>query len=423
MNKLERTSRIFAVIAGALFPVMVSAQWPTWTPSTANRNAAVTAEAAYWSDYHKTGISLTYTTYLRYIRPFAPLAGFMNASTTGMSFAALGPTLRWDSNHVPQITYDNGTTWQYNPVTVAHYGLYAQDSCLHGNTTDCTYFVNAADQLIAMMGQDGAFRYTFSYQAAGATVPYPPGWVSGMSQGQALSVFARAYLRTSDPKYLSAGTLAFQFLQTPVASGGVTGNLGDLNPALASYITLEEYPPAGTDKQYYTLNGGLYGLLGIYEWWMCNPDKNAAAGAYWQSALTSYKRMLRYYDTGGFTSYNLVHLTQPGKAPLDDVPYHNDHLALLNALAWATGDPVFAKYYALWKNYVDTQSPVRPIRGDVNGDGVVDQADVNLLQTLIGQPQSSWTLRQWAAGDLDDDGVLTNADVPLLQQLAGGTPN
>ena len=163
--------------------------------------------------------------------------------------------------------------------------------------------------------------------------------------------------------------------------------------------------------------------MGVYVWWMCDPDTNGAAGVYWQNALRSYKRMLRYYDTGGFTSYNLVHLTQPGKAPINVIPYYNDHLALLNALAWATGDPVFSKYYALWKNYVDTQSPVRPIRGDVNGDGVVSQDDVTLLQTLVGQPLSTWTIQQWAAGDLDDDGVLTDLDVQLLKQLVDGHPN
>ena len=45
------------------------------------------------------------------------------------------------------------------------------------------------------------------------------------------------------------------------------------------------------------------------------------------------------------------------------------------------------------------------------------------LQTLLGQPPSSWTLQQWVAGDLDDDGVLTTSDVQLLSQIVAGQPN
>ncbi len=150
---------------------------------------------------------------------------------------------------------------------------------------------------------------------------------------------------------------------------------------------------------------------------MINPDANAAAGVYWQNALQGYKKSLKYYDIGGFTTYNLNHLTH-GLAPFTPLTYHNHHLALLNALMWATGDPVFTKYWKLWKNYVDTQSPIRPIHGDVNGDGLVTQADVTLAQSLVGQLPSSWTLQQLVATDLDDDGYITSADIPLIQASA-----
>ncbi len=125
-------------------------------------------------------------------------------------------------------TYDGGLTFHYNSVTTANFGLWAHDAFLHGDTTTRAKLIAAADRLIAMQGTDGAFRYDFAYLAPGSSASYVPGWVSGMAQGQALSVLSRAFVLTADPKYLTAGNLAFQFLQIPIALGGCTGNLKDL---------------------------------------------------------------------------------------------------------------------------------------------------------------------------------------------------
>lgn len=59
------------------------------------------------------------------------------------------------------------------------------------------------------------------------------------------------------------------------------------------------------------------------------------------------------------------------------------------------------------------------IRGDVNGDGKVDSADVQyLLEAVAGRRQL--TPIQFAAADLNGDGALTVADVTLLRRLAVG---
>ncbi len=54
------------------------------------------------------------------------------------------------------------------------------------------------------------------------------------------------------------------------------------------------------------------------------------------------------------------------------------------------------------------------VRGDVNGDGVIDMVDVNDLQNIVffcgGPPCSACD----DAGDVDDDGFLTPNDVALL---------
>ena len=60
---------------------------------------------------------------------------------------------------------------------------------------------------------DGAFRHPFRYKHYQRW--YEPGWVSGMAQGLALSVFARAYYLSCDHKLIVAGDKAFDFLARP----------------------------------------------------------------------------------------------------------------------------------------------------------------------------------------------------------------
>ncbi len=61
-----------------------------------------------------------------------------------------------------------------------------------------------------------------------------------------------------------------------------------------------------------------------------------------------------------------------------------------------------------------SESPL--MRGDINGDGQVDLADVLCLtQYLAGK--RTLTDRQKQAGDLDGDGEITEADVRILMRM------
>ena len=57
------------------------------------------------------------------------------------------------------------------------------------------------------------------------------------------------------------------------------------------------------------------------------------------------------------------------------------------------------------------------LRGDLNGDGVVNGADENLLKTLIKPKGPTPTASQLAAGDLNGDGKLDQKDLTLLLQI------
>ncbi|MDU6878641.1 MAG: cell wall-binding repeat-containing protein [Clostridium botulinum] len=70
--------------------------------------------------------------------------------------------------------------------------------------------------------------------------------------------------------------------------------------------------------------------------------------------MKSLKQILKYYDIGGFTCYDLGYITKNREKPHIAVNYHGVHIYLLNALYSITNDRVLYDYYKLWKAYVDT---------------------------------------------------------------------
>jgi hypothetical protein len=86
-----------------------------------------------------------------------------------------------------------------------------------------------------------------------------------MAQGQALSVYSRAYRLTHNQKYLGSGKMAFKFLNTPISKGGTLTTLETLNTEYknGNYFWYEEYISKPNN---YTLNGFMYTLFGIYDW-------------------------------------------------------------------------------------------------------------------------------------------------------------
>ncbi len=209
-----------------------------------------------------------------------------------------------------------------------------------------------ADKLLTLQDSRGGFLYNFQWRYYLNNYDYKPGWVSAMAQGQALSVLARAYEITGNKKYLEAGNKALNFLITPISKGGVMANLGSLSSSLKNNIIFEEYI---SHVPTYTLNGFMFSLLGLYDW--ANVDdsnKKNTAEKYFNEGIKSLTQILKYYDIGGFTCYDLGYITKNREKPHIAVNYHGVHIYLLNSLYSITNDRILYDYYKLWKAYVDT---------------------------------------------------------------------
>jgi hypothetical protein len=245
-----------------------------------------------------------------------------------------------------------GSSYQYNPVTIAqialtNYGKYVNTK----NLSNKNVFIKYADALVRMQGKDGALRYNFEYSKSYLHANYKAGWVSSMAQGQALSVYSRAYYLTKDVKYLNAGKMAFQFANTPESRGGTLTTLASLGKQYKDYFFYEEYI---TSPGNYTLNGYMFTLIGLYDWSKVISDTDYGqkeAARMFKNGISSLTVVLPMYDVGGFSSYDLSGKTMKQSAHVVE-NYHAVHIYQLYGLYTITKNPILLKYHKLWATYV-----------------------------------------------------------------------
>lgn len=253
---------------------------------------------------------------------------------------------KFDSKGIPMVKYND--EFYYNTVTVCQYGLWLYDRYID-NKEDKGKFLNAADFLIDNIKKDGSFRYEFKYHHY---EPLDVGWTSSMSQGQALSVFARAYNLTKDVKYLNSGGRVLKYLLTPISKGGVMDNLETLDDRLKDKVFFQQYVNSTST---YTLNGFIFTLIGLYDWSNVNCPGNIyysnIAREYWDKGLNSLKLIIPYYDIGEFTAYDLHHVVKKSKPSSSDF-YHSVHIEQMNVLYNITKDHYFKNIRDMWISYV-----------------------------------------------------------------------
>lgn len=257
-------------------------------------------------------------------------------------------TLRFDENGVPMLKYDG--SFHYNPVTVAEYALSEYGRYLLGESS-AAGLLAGADALAAVQDQRGALPYSFSWRHYLESRPYKPGWTSAMAQGLALSVYYRAYSVTGDPRYIEAGNAALSYLNTSVEEGGVRDTLDALDAQLDSHVIFEEYV---TDPAVYTLNGFMFTMLGLYDWSATSGVSAELARELFFGSMQTLAAILPFYEIGGFSAYDLGHITHDVSSPHIGVSYHAVHIGLLHALGSITGDSCLAGVEEAWIRHVSS---------------------------------------------------------------------
>jgi hypothetical protein len=242
-----------------------------------------------------------------------------------------------------------------HPVGQAQYGL--GNLASYRRTRDAFYLRRAVAQANRLISRRVTsrggwyFPYPFDWVLHGResfTLQAP--WYSGMAQGLGLALFCRLYSVTGNSSWLNAAHATFaSHLNGPSSSAPWTSWVDP-----DGYLWLEEYPRLPSTTSDRTLNGYLFAVAGVHEYWTLT--RSAAAARLFDGAATTIARYVPAYRSRGWISrYCLAH------TDVRDPDYHAIHERLLLSLYTMTAHPVFARY-ADWLRY---DFPYPSLRGTV----------------------------------------------------------
>ena len=130
-----------------------------------------------------------------------------------------------------------------------------------------------------------AWEYLFHFDGGA------PPWTSGLSQGTALQVLARAWSRFKEPAYLTAAQQALGIFEQPPPQG-----VRVTTPAGAIYA---EYTYAPSDR---ILNGFIQALVGLYDYTSITQDPVGLS--LFEAGDAEARALVPHYDTGYWSLYD-----------------------------------------------------------------------------------------------------------------------
>jgi len=241
-----------------------------------------------------------------------------------------------DDQNIPHAYLGRRLGWQYNPVTIAQYGLHFLTRFARDGTVRHQFIARAmAEWLVEnqVEWQNGIGAWVYHYDQPFYKQRAP--WISAMAQGEAISLLLRMSQMSDRGTYETAARRAVRAFIHPVADGGVVQTFPDGAPAF------EEYP---TNPRSLVLNGFLFALLGLRDYGLHFGD--LASQKLFELCIAGLKKNLARYDTGYWTLYDL-HPTHR----LASEKYHRIHIKLLHLFARITGDETFARMAKRWTAY------------------------------------------------------------------------
>lgn len=229
-----------------------------------------------------------------------------------------------------------------HPIVNAQYAESALLEWEHtGDQTWLDRAVRNATELVNLhVERDGAwwFQYNWDWTYFDRTLTAP--WWSGMAQGEALTVFSRlAKIQPENPVWRQAADATFaSFLQRPAGDGTPWATHID-----TGHLWFEEY--AGNQPPLNVLNGHVFAIFGLYEYYALTGDGTAAA--YIDGGATTILDNMPLFRAEGGISYYCAQLNYCHSSNWQNGDYHPIHISQLRALARITGDSRFADWAAL----------------------------------------------------------------------------
>ena len=266
-------------------------------------------------------------------------------------------SIKLDDNGIPTVDYYGD--YYYNPVTIAQNGLGWYDRYLsNGDNQSLNAFITAADWFVKNQRENGSFPYSIPFSLK-QNLKLPEGFVSGMAQGQVLSLLVRAYDVTQEDKYLKAGESALIFCTQNVNDDIFNGCFKSLEDFTCNSEELKKFSTLRLPEEYvstpssYVMNGDMIATIGLYDWWKGAPDEygsEIAKEALYES-IEAIKVLLPYYDYYGWTSYDLLQYTYDSFPSYSSEYAHRIYIEYLHALYMITGDKELLHWRDVFLSY------------------------------------------------------------------------
>ena len=223
---------------------------------------------------------------------------------------------------------------QIVPIAVCQTALEHYDNFKAGNSLSYDKFLNCADWLLINSTTTDIgeiYYYNFPFPLYDMTDP----WRSAMAQGQALQVLVRAHELTNSEDYLNFADSLITPLFFTVQEGGFTHKLDN------DSWWYEEYSDDHTGK-IMVLNGMMYTLLGLHEYWVYSGKEQAKT--LFDKGITALKQQIANYDRSGHSYYDILKHKAGGR-------YHDIHINQLHQLYEITGENILKEYSIKWNNF------------------------------------------------------------------------
>jgi len=246
----------------------------------------------------------------------------------------------YDVAGVPMLDYRGAIGLQYNPIAIAQYGLGNYNLWLRtADPERRRKFLLIADWMTANLVQNAqeqwvwVHNFDFEYRH---TLRAP--WISGLAQGQGVSLLVRAWKDTGEQKYVDAARRAFNTLLVDILDGGT------LYTDQKGQLWIEEYlvPPPPT----HILNGFIWASWGVYDYWLATKEQRARD--FFDAIMRTITNQLPRYDIGFWSLYEQSGTLLPMIA---SAFYHLLHIAQLKVLHRITGQEVFGVFSERWERY------------------------------------------------------------------------
>jgi hypothetical protein len=243
-----------------------------------------------------------------------------------------------------------------------------------------------------------AWEYMFNFDGGA------PPWTSGLSQGTALQVLARAWQRFKEPAYLTAAQQALGIFQTAPPQG--------VRVKTAAGAMYAEYTYAPNDR---ILNGFIQSLVGLYDYTSITQDPLGLS--LFEAGDAEARAIVPLYDTGAWSMYD-----QFGES---DLNYHELLTEFLQHLCERTrnGPPITPVAPPTTSTPTTTPTTTTPSPATTTTNGGVSpatsalRARVAQTATQIPGDQIYCTTAQHFTADLRTPPVISL----LSRKLTGGT--